>query len=128
MIIIALIGFAFVLVQAVQAATTEPGSEADPIVSKSYVDEQLQWKVEELSNDQILECQAGAEIILRGGSASAIASQQGGLSDVTGGRDLQTGAIIPTNHLLIIPRSDGRGIQATSEKIWVMVKGAYEIK
>lgn len=68
-----------------------------------------------------------AEIIWRSGKATAIASQNGGLSDVTGGVDLPTGEEIPLNHLLIIPRDDGRGASVTVDS-YVMIKGAYTIK
>ncbi len=70
---------------------------------------------------------AGSEIILRGGTAEVIASELGGLSDVTFAGDLVDGASVPANHLLIIPRDDGRGFKAITDVI-VMVKGGYEIK
>lgn len=67
------------------------------------------------------------EIIWRSGKATAIASQNGGLSDMTIGVDLKTGDDIPLNHLIIIPRNDGRGMHVTVSS-YVMVKGAYTIK
>ena len=73
---------------------------------------------------------ASVELILRSGSAvvvSPFADQ--GLSDITGGVDLQNGHQISFNHALIIPRGgDGRGIKITSrEGAYVMVRGDYEI-
>jgi hypothetical protein len=68
-----------------------------------------------------------AEVIWRSGKATAIASENGGLSDVTGGVDLPTGEEIPLNHLLIIPRNDGRGA-AVTVKSYVMIKGVYTIQ
>lgn len=67
------------------------------------------------------------EIVLRGGKATALASQYGGVADLITGTDLQTGAEIPLNHLLLVPRDDGRGITITSEA-WVMVRGSYTIQ
>lgn len=67
------------------------------------------------------------EVIWRSGKATAIASQNGGLSDMTIGVDLKTGDDIPLNHLIIIPRNDGRGMHVTVSS-YVMVKGAYTIK
>ena len=71
---------------------------------------------------------AGTEIILRYSSSStnAITSDLGGLSDLTGGVDLPNGETIPKNHLLIIPRSDGRGVSVTEYAIF-MVKGSYNV-
>ena len=72
---------------------------------------------------------AGTEIILRysNGSTTAIASYLGGLSDVTGGYDIQHGKDIPANHLLIIPRSDGRGVTITNNSIF-MIRGSYKVE
>lgn len=68
-----------------------------------------------------------SEVIWRSGKATAIASQNGGLSDVTSGIDIPTGEEIPLNHLLIIPRNDGRGASVTVDS-YVMIKGAYTIQ
>lgn len=72
---------------------------------------------------------AGTEIILRytNGPTTAIASSLGGLSDVTGGYDIQHAQAIPANHLLIIPRSDGRGITITNNAIF-MIRGSYRVE
>ena len=72
---------------------------------------------------------AGTEIILRYnlGSTTAITSESGGLSDVTGGADIQSGQNIPENHLLLIPRSDGRGIYISNYAIF-MIRGTYKVE
>ena len=70
---------------------------------------------------------SGCEIILRQGTAEIVASELGGISDVTLAVDLVDGATVPANHLLIIPRDDGRGFKAKTDVI-VMVKGNYEIQ
>jgi hypothetical protein len=70
---------------------------------------------------------AGTEVILRGGKAAAIQSQLGGLADLTSGRDIGQGQVIPDNHLLLIPRTDGRGVRAETDCIF-LVKGRYDIQ
>ena len=84
-------------------------------------------EVVELKDGQKLIAKAGVEIILRGGKATAITSQAGGLSDVTGAIDIKQGQDIPANHLLIIPRDDGRGVFVEQYAIF-MIKGEYEIQ
>ena len=84
-------------------------------------------EIVELNAGQRLICGAGTEIILRSGSAKAIASELGGLSDLTGGKDLSGNELIPLNHLILIPRDDGRGAYVEKFAIF-MVRGAYEIK
>jgi len=83
-------------------------------------------EVVELSENQKIILEAGSEIILRAGTAYAITSDQGGLSDVTSGVDIQQDELIPRNHQLIIPRSDGRGVYVDSYAIF-MVTGVYDI-
>lgn len=68
-----------------------------------------------------------AEVIWRSGKATVIANQEGGLSDLTIGKDLQTGEEVPLNHLILIPRNDGRGMRSTTSS-YVMIKGGYTIK
>lgn len=72
-------------------------------------------------------CNAGTEIILRAGSANVIATQKGGLADTTAGFDLPNGMGMPTNHLLIVPFDDGRGMETVTDCIF-MIKGNYTVK
>jgi hypothetical protein len=157
--LVIVLGIALVhIVQIVNAAATaEPGSEEDPLVSQSYVDEKINSlkasldemtkqyeesqeqlnEIEsygkfvplELTKDQVLIAGESAEIILRGGKAMAIGGEGGGLSDITSGSgaDVNTDQEVPLNHLLLISRDDGRGIKVVSEKAWVLVKGPYTI-
>lgn len=111
---------------AVWAAGDAPGSEGDPVVSKSYVDEKTSFSPVQLAEGQRLIGGEGAEIILRSGEASAIDNGENGVSDLTAGADLMSGAPVGLNHLLLVPRDDGRGIAALTE-VWVMVRGNYEI-
>lgn len=68
----------------------------------------------------------GAEFIVRSGQGTVIASTSGGLQNVTQGVDLAEGQNAPLNHLMIIPREDGRGIEAVKNMV-VMVRGGYSL-
>ena len=124
-----------ICVVATYIANAQTGSENDPVISLSYlkqvfqpeITEQMSFKVVSLNAGQTLECKTGAELILRMGTAEVIATTKGGLADVTVGYDLSNGTAMPSNHQLIVPVGDGRGVKATSECL-VMVKGEYEIK
>ena len=63
---------------------------------------------------------AGAEIILRAGELQVLANATGGLADVTSGLDLQHGEAVPRNHLLLVPRDDGRGVVAISDAVFLL--------
>lgn len=106
----------------VTAQTPEPGSGADPLVSRSYVDQMTLFRVVTVPAGQTIIGEGGTEIVLRGGKATAITTAQGGLLNVSAGTDMTQGEEIPPNHLIIIPRSDGRGLNATTELV-LMVKG-----
>lgn len=117
---------------------------------KSYINEKLSgidgnfneegsWQVVEVAADKSLVCKDGTEIILRSGKGEAISkittifengieeTIDNGLTDVTDGKDLKMGANIPQDHLLIVPRDDGRGVYCVSNSFF-LVKGDYEIK
>lgn len=118
-------------------AAATPGTEEDPLVSKSYLEGPFaQWvqgliaekpmpvfEVQAFKKGETVTFTAGTELILRMGKATVVSTEKGGLADVTDGIDLQNGASFPSNHQLVVPVGDGRGLKA-EEDILVMVKGA----
>ncbi len=110
-----------------QAGDVLPGSAGDPLISRSYLEQYVGIEVVEMRADQRLTAEAGAEIILRSGRATAIDGPRGGLADVTQGRDLRSGDEISQNHLLIVPRSDGRGVRAETD-VFLMVRGLFSVE
>jgi hypothetical protein len=133
-----------------------PGSADDPIVTKSYVDQKIAaisgtvptppptsggsatpvlgidtFKVVELKPGQVINGGEGTEFIVRAGSAEAVigANAKGGLTDITGGTNLGNGDEAVANHMILVPRNDGRGLRATSSgTTYVMVRGNYSIQ
>ncbi len=101
-----------------------PGSEGDPLVTRAYVDGKMSMTVLELAPGDVLKGVSGTEIILRSGKATVMDSAQGGLCDVTQGVDLKGGDEAPANHLLIVPRDDGRGVKAIT-RAFVMIRGNF---
>lgn len=128
----AVLAITFIIAIAVSAA--EPGSAEDPLISKSYIDTSLipyvnqvsSFSVVNLKAGQLLIGNAGCEIILRMGTATIIATEKGGICDVTIGGDWPNGSPVPANHNLIVPVSDGRGVKAETDII-LMVKGTYTL-
>lgn len=126
----------------VTAATTEPGSDSDPVVTKSYVDSAIADALADVgtgsgssSSYEVVRVDAGkdviatgsTEMILRSGTAKAIDNGSDGVSDMTSGIDLKTNYTVHANHLLLIPRDDGRGIRTQTE-CYLMIRGPYEIQ
>jgi hypothetical protein len=112
---------------AASGADTTPGSEADPLVSKSYVDGKTSYVPLQLQPGQSLIGDEGTEIILRSGEGTAIDNGANGVSDISSGRDLMSGMKVELNHLLLVPRADGRGIKVSTEA-WVLIRGSYTIR
>jgi hypothetical protein len=119
-------GFALGRRAQAQGVGAQPGTADDPVVTKSYVDQFVGLQVVSVPAGQQLIADAGAEIILRAGKATAIATS-GGVADLTAGKDLKLGEAIVANHLLLIPRSDGRGLKAVNDLV-LMVRGTFVIK
>lgn len=134
----------------------QAGSSEDPLVAKSYVDDKINQVLELINNTvstdkagststsnvqisgnsfkpvsvevgQTIYGKEGTEIVLRSGKGSAVVPGAEGIPNLTNGLELKNKNTVNKNQLLIIPRSDGRGVKV-SEKAWFLVKGDYEIK
>lgn len=139
-----------VVVTAVAVAGTafaaDAGSESDPVASKSYVDDKISQVLNTISTGsatteatgssytpvsvavgKVLYGMEGTEIILRSGKGNIYTAGVDGVVDATTGSNLKTGATAQNNHILIVPRADGRGVKV-SEAAWFLVKGDYSIK
>ena len=111
------------LLEEIAEQTQEPAYQS---VSVSFI-------VERLTFGQSLRATDACEIILRSGGASVFVESTEnidagiGLSDCTEGIELTNGQSVPKQHLLIIPRGDGRGVSVNTDEAYIMVRGAYEI-
>jgi len=134
---------------------SQPGSVDDPVVTKSYVDEQVQklvaaeltkpggagkdveknaesgeLKVVTIKSGEKLIAKPGTEFIVRAGKAVVYSPDANGISDLTDGKDISNEQAVVNNHLLLFPR-DGRGVMPDAKQkngLTVMVRGGYEIK
>lgn len=73
------------------------------------------------------------EVIVRSGKTTVVSPftvkwEEQGISDTTDGKEIYNGEEIPTNHTLIIPRDDGRGVVIGEGGAWIMVRGDFIIK
>ena len=111
------------------AAGTEPGSNGDPLITKSYLDEQIAqidkesaFKPITVGSGKKLSCDAGTQIVIVSGAGKAT----GALSDTTKGEKLQKGKKAECNHMCLTI-SNNTGIKM-SKSAKVLVNGSYEIK
>lgn len=83
--------------------------------------------VVELQPKQTLFANEGTSLIVRNGSTIAVSTDENGIPDVTGGKDLMDGTPVELNHMLLFPR-EGRGIKSThSSTVYVMVMGGFTV-
>ena len=126
------------------------GSQADPLVTLSYLTEtftgQVMERVDErivqrnaalsaelggayaavtLSAGQTLYGEAGCEVLLRSGAASCAAASAPGLVDATAGGTLSGGASLQKNHLYLM--TDSPAVTAASGAA-LLVRGGYTIR
>ncbi|MDD4239529.1 MAG: hypothetical protein PHT62_13385 [Desulfotomaculaceae bacterium] len=126
-VVAALLVLALWGVTAFAETDTDPGGSRDPLVTQSYVDQYVQWKVADLKTGQVLKGKAGTELLVRRGQAVVVDSSGNGIPDVTAGADIAANDKVSLNHLLIIPREDGRGIKALDFAV-VMYRGGVSIQ
>lgn len=101
--------------------TDNPFENVEEATSSSYVPVELQ-------NGQVLLGGEGTEIILRSGSCVTYVSGLNGVVNATTGTDMINNQNVSKNNILIVPREDGRGVMATSDGTWFIVKGDYTIQ
>ena len=126
MVLLATVALSLLGYAAFAGTDSEPGGSGDPLVTQSYVDQYMQWKVADLKTGQVLTGRAGSELILRRGQAAVVDPTGNGIPDITAGVDIYAGNGAPINHLLVIPREDGRGIKAMSPVV-VMYRGGATV-
>ena len=138
-------------------AYAQPGTPADPMVSRSYVDTriaELEAQIAQLSAQigasggghtgeasivgrelfTVVRAEPGTTLI--GGASTEIILRYGhatvvsgvnGLANVTSGHDLMNGQRVPLNHLLIVPQPDGRGMHFHTNG-YLMIKGDFHFR
>jgi hypothetical protein len=140
------------------AAPAEPGSDGDPVVTKSYVEQVKQdilnqiksqsgsgtqtpvpspsssgsakLVVEKVPEGKTVVGYAGTEFIVRTGKvvAQVPAGEGYGLPDLTEGTNITLGQNVPANHHLLLPRDDGRGLKVVKGPADIMIRGEYVIR
>lgn len=118
------------------AAAGNVGSQDDPLVTYSYVNETFKNEVLSeanggfvlvtLSKGQVLNGAVGTEVLLRVGTAKCIAASSPGLIDTTDASSINDGTALQKNHLYMMTIED-RGVKATASTVKVLVRGSYTV-
>ncbi len=148
-----LVSILCILIFSMPALAADPGSSDDPLVTLSYVNDVLipqmksyvdasvgslgsgsspldevssNYNIVNVSKGQTIIGSKSCHMIMRMGDGIIVATQKGGIADVTDGVDLANGSAVPSNHLLIVPVDDGRGIKMNTDGI-LMISGSYSV-
>lgn len=108
---------AAVLLMARGAHAVEPGSKDDPIITRSYLETLYSWQLNSLQEGQTLSLDAGVQFVIRSGTAVVVGVGSEGLIDLTAGKELKDGEVIPPYHLIMSPASDHRGLRARAQVV-----------
>lgn len=100
---------------------TEPVTDTTTTTTNTY-------EVIEMKYGDCLFAEGPIDVLLRSGKAICIAPNASqGISDYTEGVEIYNGENLTVNHMCLIPRGDGRGIMATAQTVYIMVKGEYSL-
>lgn len=96
----------------VGAATNEPGSAGDPLITRSYLEQQLEqvrgeYKCLTLKKGEVLALTQGSQVVLYSGSATV----NGNLINLTEGSVVSAGNKAEKYHSYLVP-ADGSGFTA----------------
>ena len=138
---------------ATAAAITNYGSQSDPLVTLSYLNDTVKpaimdeldrklanassggsvnsgesdFTVVTLSKGQVVKCDVGTEIMLRIGSASSYGPDSPRLIDSTTGDAVSSsGSALTKNHMYVVTIVNN-GITATSSNTKILIRGSYTI-
>lgn len=101
------------------------GGPMDPSVGSA----EAGYEIVRVTEGMRLLAGGSCDIMLRSGTAVVIAPLASqGISDYTTGNEILDGEEITINHMLLIPRGDGRGILITSDEAYIMIRGAYALE
>lgn len=112
--------------------TTAP--EPEVVYPEGTVHTGAQYAVINLQEGETLFASVtSCEVIVRSGSTKVVSPftvkwEEQGVSDTTDGKEIYHDEAVPTNHTIIIPRDDGRGITVGAGGAWLMVRGDYIVK
>ena len=113
--------------EAVKNLNVNPTAQ-QPETPPAQTTEPTGYVVVEMTVGDALYASDACDIMLRAGNAVCIAPDANqGIADYTDATEIMNGESLVKNHMCLIPRGDGRGVLATSESVFIMVRGNYTI-
>ncbi|MDP4152194.1 MAG: hypothetical protein Q8865_01960 [Bacillota bacterium] len=145
--------FLLIIAGIATAFAATAGSQDDPLVTKTYVDNikaELTQMINSISSNTtgstggtaesgftavqlnagqtVTASSGGIEVLTRRGDFVAVDPAGDGIVNLTSGTEHHNNEMLTLQNLYMIPRADGRGVKAQSDGAWVMVRGKYTVK
>ena len=115
-------------IESLSSGSTNPSVPDEPETTAPAETAAAAYEVIEMKYGDCLFAAGAVDIMLRAGSAVCIAPDASqGISDYTAGAEIYDGEALTKNHMCLIPRGDGRGIMATAQSVYIMVRGDYSL-
>lgn len=105
----------YFIIISVSSFAQVPGTTADPLVSKSYVDRFLKFREVVFKAGTVLPLNTGSMIVLISGKAHLEFKKGSGMIDLTGGLPLKNGKSVALNRLYIACENEGAVIKIDKE-------------
>ena len=116
------------LLDEVKALIGNSSDERTVTVTRPEASSGATYEVVELTRGDCLYAEGACDLMLRSGTAVCIAPDVSqGIADYTSAYEIYNGDSLTKNHMCLIPRGDGRGVCATSDSVYIMVRGEYSI-
>ena len=103
---------ACLMISPCRADSQEPGTTADPLVSKSYLEQMFHFRSMVIPAGENLTVNFGAMLVLRSGRLKLRCPKGKALVDLTSGEKVLPDAFIPPNHLILVPDSAKYSLEA----------------
>ena len=92
-----------------------PGSSADPLVTKSYLDFALKFRNVEIKSGTVITVETGAMLVVTSGQLKVELKKGGMIIDLTNGRKITSNITLQSYHLIMVPDGDSCSFKATKD-------------
>ncbi|NLI76628.1 MAG: hypothetical protein GX442_09320 [Candidatus Riflebacteria bacterium] len=92
----------------------DPGTTADPLVSKSYLEQLFRFRTMVVPAGETMTVGVGNLLVLRSGRLKLRAPKGKALVDLTTGEEIPPDSFLPANHLILVPDSASYRLEAQS--------------
>ena len=92
-----------------------PGTSADPLVTKSYLDFAAKFRSVEVKSGSEITAETGAMIVVMSGQLKVELKKGSMLIDLTTGRKITSSITLQSFHLIMVPDGDSCSFKATKD-------------